>query len=170
MLHRLPADDPSVWIVLQKRREQVRRLVAPQRAHGDEVRDRPLPPLRELGVIVRQPVHAVPVRVRVRSSPPLKDLDQLVDIAPSRKERQAGGHLGKDAADAPYVNCRGIPRRAEEEFRGSVPQGDDLVSVRSVGQARETGESEVGELQGLPVRAYQKLFPYFTALIIPSHA
>ena len=85
MLHRLPADDPPVWIVLQKCREQVRRLVASQRAHGNEVCDRPLPPLRELGVIVRQPVHAVPVRVRVRSPPSLENLNELVDIAPSGK-------------------------------------------------------------------------------------
>ena len=157
MLHRLPTDDPPVGIVLQQRRQQVRGVVAPQRLHRHEVRDRPLRPLGKLRVEVRQPVHAVPVRARVRRPPPLEDLDELVDVRPAREEGEAGGHLGEDAPDGPDVDGGRVAGRAEEELGGAVPEGDDLVGVGTVGEAGEAGEAEVGEFERVSVGADQEL-------------
>lgn len=157
VLQRLPADDSPVRVVLQQRREQVRSGVAPQRLPRHEVRDRPLRPLGKLRVEVRQPVHAMPVAGGIGRSPSLKDLDELVDVGPSREERQAGGHLGEDAPHGPDVNGGGVARRAEKELGGAVPEGDDLVGVGPIGEPGEAGEAEVSELEGVPVGADQEL-------------
>ncbi|KAL7547619.1 hypothetical protein ACHAWF_010900 [Thalassiosira exigua] len=157
MLQRLPTHDPPIRVVLQQARQQVGHVVAPQRLHRDEVRDRPLRPLRKLRVVMREPIDAVPVRGGIGRAPSLEDLDELVDVGSAREEGQARRHLGEDAPHAPDVDGRGVAGGAEEELGGAVPQRDDFVGVGAVGEAGEAGESEVREFEGLPVGADEEL-------------
>mmetsp|Transcript_39919 Transcript_39919/g.85046 ORF Transcript_39919/g.85046 Transcript_39919/m.85046 type:complete len:383 (-) Transcript_39919:4-1152(-) len=157
MLQRLPTHNPPVRIVLQQLCQQVGRVATPQRVHRHEVSDRPFRPLRKLWVVVRQPVHAVPVRVGIGRTPPLENFDELVDVRPAWEEGETGGHLGEDAADGPDVDGGGVAGGAEEEFGGAVPEGDDLVGVGSVREAGEAGEAEVCEFQGVSVGTDQEV-------------
>ena len=42
------------------------------------------------------------------------------------KEGSFGHHFGKDAAHAPHVDGTGVAMRAQEDFRGSIPQSHNL--------------------------------------------
>lgn len=148
MLQRLPANESPVRIVLEQARQQVRGGVAPEGLHRDEVGDGSLGPLRELGVVIRQAVHAVPIRLGIRRAPALEDLDQLIDVGPAREQGQARRHLGEDAPHGPDVDSRRVALGAEQQLRRAVPEGDDLVGVGAVWEAGEPGESEVGEFEG----------------------
>ena len=77
VLQRLTTHNPPVRIVLQQARQHIRGGAAPQRLLRDEVRDRPLRPFREFRIVMRQPVHAVPVGVRIGRAPALEDFDEL---------------------------------------------------------------------------------------------
>lgn len=56
-----------------------------------------------------------------RSTHGLDDLMQLVQIATSFKESPAHRQLCEDAANRPDVNGSAVPRKPQENFRGSVP-------------------------------------------------
>ena len=133
MLQRLPANNPPIRIILQQARQQIRRIVAAQRLHRHKVCDRPLRPFGEFRIVMRQPIHAVPIRVRIGSPPPLKYFDQLINIGSSWKQGQPSGHFGKDAPDTPDINGSGVAGCPKEKFGGAVPEGDDFVGIRSVG-------------------------------------
>lgn len=157
MLKRLPTNDSPIRIILQQRRQQIRGIIAPQRLHRHEVGDRPLRPLGKFRIVMRQPVHPVPIGIRIGRPPPLEDFDELIDVGSAGEEGQAGGHFGEDASDRPDVDGGGVAGCAEEEFGGAVPEGDDLVGVGSVGEAGEAGEAEIGEFEGQSVGADQEI-------------
>lgn len=157
MLQCLPTNNPPVRIILQQARQQIRRISTSQRLHRNKVRNRSLRPLWKLRIVMRQSIHSVPVGVWIRRSPPLKDFDELIDIRPAREERQARGHFREDAPHAPNVHGGRVARSSEEEFRSTVPQGNDLICVGAVGQAGKAGEAKVGQFEGLSVSTNQKL-------------
>ncbi len=72
---------------------------------------------------------------------------ELVDLGITGKERGAHGHLGEDAADGPDVDRGGVLAGAEQNLRGTIPQGDDLVGVVAHRDAEGAGEPEVGQLE-----------------------
>lgn len=52
-------------------------------------------------------------------------------------------HTCEDAADRPHVDSREVVLRPKENIRGSVPQGDDFVSVVSNGDTVTSGKPEI---------------------------
>ncbi len=76
-----------------------------------------------------------------------EDLEDLVNLGVAREQGLAGAHLGKDAADRPHVDAGGVLAAAEQNLRGAVPEGDDLVGVGAQGDAERAGQAEVGELE-----------------------
>jgi hypothetical protein len=52
--------------------------------------------------------------------------EQLVDFAVAGEKGAAVDHLGEDAAHGPHVDGGGVVLGAEQDFRGAVPQSDDL--------------------------------------------
>ncbi len=86
-----------------------------------------------------------PVDVR-GSAECFEDEEELVDLAVARKERLLRGELGHDAAQGPDVNSGAVVFLAEEDFRGAVPQCDDLFGVGVEGDVEGTSETEIGDL------------------------
>ena len=139
MLHGLTTNNSTISIILQKTCQQICRIHAAQCLQWHKIRNRPLGPLWKLGIIMWQPVNALPIRSRVGRSPPLKNLDQLIDVRSAGEEGKSSGHFGEDASDRPDVDGGRIEGCAEEKFGSAVPEGDDFVGVRAVGEAREAG-------------------------------
>ena len=51
-----------------------------------------------------------------------------------RKQRLVVDHLCKDAADAPEVHRCGVVLSAQQDFRGPIPEGDDLHRGLAAGE------------------------------------
>ena len=62
-----------------------------------------------------------------RGAKQAEDLAQLLDLVLAGKERIARQQLAEDAPERPDVDFGPVARRAEEEFGGPVPQGDDKL-------------------------------------------
>ena len=106
-------------------------------------------PRRKVRAEVAEPCHPGPRGLRRRPEA-LEDLVELADLVPARvrEERPAGRHLKEDAADGPHVDWRGVVLGAEQHLRGPVPEADDLVRQRPVGQADCATEAEVRDYEG----------------------
>lgn len=76
-----------------------------------------------------------------------EDLLQLVLVGGAGEQRAARVHLGHDAAGGPDVDAGVVGAAAEQDVRGAVPQGDDLVGEGVDGDAKGAGEAKVGELE-----------------------
>ncbi len=57
----------------------------------------------------------------------VEDEAELLHLRLAREEGPAQDELGQDAARRPYVDGAAVARFAEQELRGTVPEGDDLV-------------------------------------------
>lgn len=58
-----------------------------------------------------------------------EDFEDLVNFRVAGEERLAGCHLGEDAADGPHVNTCAVLSASEKNFRGAVPESDDLLDM-----------------------------------------
>jgi len=134
VLQRRLTNDAPIGIVLEDLQQEVGSVPRSQRLDGHDIRDRMLPPLRELMVPVREAGQGGP-GVRSRSPPALEDFEQLVDVGSTGEKRDARRHLSEDAADRPHVYRRRVAVGAQQKLRSAVPQGHHLVCVRSIGQA-----------------------------------
>lgn len=56
-------------------------------------------------------------------------------------------HLGENAANRPHVHAKGILLGAEENFGGTVPQGNDFVRVGLDRNGKGTGKTKVGDFE-----------------------
>lgn len=72
-------------------------------------------PLRERTLIIRKTRNSGPSLLIRRSKQP-KDLEDLVDLRVTGKERFAGAHFRKDAADGPHIYACGVLLAAEENL------------------------------------------------------
>lgn len=78
------------------------------------------------GPDVLEVAESLPVAVR-GGADHIEDELELFHFRLAREERPAQDELGQDAPRRPYVHGTSVPRFAEQEFRGTVPEGDDLV-------------------------------------------
>jgi len=76
-----------------------------------------------------------------------EDFLELVFVCGAREERAACVHFGHDTAGGPDVDAGVVGAGAEEDVRGAVPEGDDLVGEGVDGDAEGAGEAEVGEFE-----------------------
>ena len=65
----------------------------------------------------------------------------------SREERSARGHLVENAANSPHINRGGILCGAQEDVRGAVPQGHNLIAVGLRGNRLSSSQAEVRQLK-----------------------
>jgi len=156
MVERLLAHDPLLRIIAEHPLEQVRPGGSPECLRGNAPRDRSLRPLRKVGIVVRQPADPRPAPLR-RGAPPLKNLEQLVDIGPSGEHGKPGGHLPEDAPHAPHVDVRAVAVVSEEQLRGAVPERHHLVGVGAVGEGEEARQAEIGEFERPTVAADEQV-------------
>jgi len=75
-----------------------------------------------------------------------EDLEDLINLRVAREQRLARAHLGEDATDRPHVDTGRVLTTPQQDLRGTVPEGDDLVRVGSQRDAESPSETEVGEL------------------------
>ena len=129
----LSTNNPPIRIVLQQTRQKIRCCITPQSLMRYKVRDRPFWPLWKFRIVMRKPVHAMPIRHGIRCAPPLKDFDKLINVGPAGEEWQSGCHFGKDTSHTPNIDCGRVSGGTKEKFRCAIPESDDLVGVWSVG-------------------------------------
>ena len=67
-----------------------------------------------------------------------EDAEQLVDLRIARPQRPAIHHLRKDGADAPHVDGRRVRALTKQDFRGAVPQSDNLQAVKRISNKTHT--------------------------------
>lgn len=91
-------------------------------------------PFGERGLEVWEAGDAGPVELG-RGAEDAEDFEYLINLAVAGKEGLAGAHLGEDAANGPHVDAGAVGAAAEEDFRGAVPECDNLgrVLVRAAG-------------------------------------
>jgi len=75
---------------------------------------------------VLEVAESLPTPVRGRTDH-IEDEAELFHFGFAREERTAQDKLGQDAPRRPYVHGTSVTRFAEQELRGTVPEGDDLV-------------------------------------------
>ena len=63
----------------------------------------------------------------VRSSQNLENSKDLVNLRIAVEQRFLLGELGEDAANGPGVDTDAVGFLAEEDLRGSVPEGDNFM-------------------------------------------
>ena len=80
-----------------------------------------------------------------------EDLEKLVDFRIATEQRSSTSHLSEDASDGPDVNSERVALTTKEDFRGTVPESDDLMGVGSDRDSDSSGKSEVGQFDGLGV-------------------
>ena len=85
------------------------------------------------------------------------DLEELVDVALAREERQAVADLGHEAADGPHVDGLAVGRVADQQLRAAVPARADVVRVASARPGEEARKAEVAQLQDAVLREEQVL-------------
>jgi len=129
------AYDAMVRVVLKDVREQSGCIARSEGLERYDVRNLMLPPLGKLGIVIRQPIQRRPGFWRRRATS-LEYLEQLIDVGPTSKQRNAGRHLGKDTPHGPHIDGGRIAIGTQEQLRRPIPQCDDLIRVRAVGQAR----------------------------------
>ena len=76
-----------------------------------------------------------------------EDFLELVFVGCAGEERAAGVHFCHDASRGPDVDAGVVGAAAEEDVRGSVPEGDDFVGESVDRNAESAGETEVGEFE-----------------------
>ena len=69
----------------------------------------------------------------------LEDEEELVDFAVAREEGSLGCELSHDAPETPDIDGGPVVLLTEEDFRGPVPEGDDLASVGVEGDVEGAG-------------------------------
>ena len=129
------AYDAMVRIVLENVREQSGCIASSEGLERYDIRNLMLPPLGKLGIVIWQPIQCRPGFRRWRTTS-LEYLEQLIDVGPTGKQRNAGRHLGKDTPHGPHIDGGRIAIGAQEKLRRPIPQCDDLIRVRTVGQTR----------------------------------
>lgn len=55
-----------------------------------------------------------------------EDLEDLINFRVAGEEWLARAHLSEDGTDGPHVDSGGVLATTKQNFRGSVPQCDDL--------------------------------------------
>ena len=103
MLQCCTTGNTSIRIVLEELGKQVRSLHTSECLHRHKVRNGSLSPLGKFRIKVRQSTHVGP-QVIVGCAATLKNLEQLINIAPTREQRHACCHFGKDTSDTPRVD------------------------------------------------------------------
>lgn len=76
-----------------------------------------------------------------------ENLLQLVLVRGAGEEGAAGVHFGHDAAGGPDVDAGVVGARAEEDIRGAVPEGNDLIGEGVDGDAEGPRKTEIGEFE-----------------------
>ena len=95
--------------------------------------------------------------VLVRRTEDAEDLEDLVDLAVPHEKRSLLQHLGEDATRAPDVDAERVVLRTKQDLGASVPEGDDLVSVRLDRESEGSGQAKIGELDCLAVAANEQV-------------
>lgn len=129
------AYDAMVRVILKDVRQKRRRIARSERFQRHNVGNVMLPPLGKLGIVIRQSPQRRP-RFRRRRAASLKDLEQLINIGSTGKQRDAGGHFRKDASHGPNIDSSRISIGAQQQLGRAIPQRNDLVRVWSIGKTR----------------------------------
>lgn len=74
-------------------------------------------------------------------------LEQLVLVGCSGEQRSSGVHLGHDATGRPEVDGCAVVGGTQQNVRGSVPEGDDLVGESVDGNPECPRQTEISELE-----------------------
>ena len=67
--------------------------------------------------------------ILVRGAKHFENLKDLIDLGVSHEEWLSLHHLCKNATGGPKINTKGVGLLAKKNFRASVPECDDFVSV-----------------------------------------
>lgn len=71
----------------------------------------------------------------------------LIDFRLPFKQRFFGYHFGEDAANSPNIDGSGVLGRPQQNFRSSIPEGDDFVGVGPDWDWKCSCEAEITDLQ-----------------------
>ena len=74
--------------------------------------------------------------------------EELINLRVSLEERLFVGHLCEDATNGPDVDRTGVLGGAQQDLRGPIPQGHDLVGVDADGNSEGARKAKVGDLDG----------------------
>lgn len=72
----------------------------------------------------------------VRCADDTHDVEKLILVVPSTKERNARNHLRKDATAGPDVDRGTVGTRAQKNIGGAVPESDNLRAQMSAAYNR----------------------------------
>jgi len=70
------------------------------------------------------------------------------------------GHLSKNATSGPEINSKRIGFLAEENFRASVPECNDLMGVSFDGETEGTSETEISKLNLSSSRVHKQVLGF----------
>jgi len=75
------------------------------------------------------------------------DLQELIVVVATTKQRLATDHLCENAAYGPYVDGGTVRSRSHEDIRRTIPKRYDLIRKRVDRNTKCTGKTEVTNLQ-----------------------
>lgn len=81
------------------------------------------------------------------SSKDTKDPIELIQLRISSEQRSPCYHLGKDTTDCPDINRRAVIHRSQQNLRCSIPEGNNLLRVRSNRDRVGSRQSKVSNLK-----------------------
>lgn len=133
--------DPLVGIIVQHLAKEVSSILIQGWHHFRQL----LPcPLRKGGFVVRHRGDPGPHRL-VWGAQGAENPEELVYFRIPGKQRPSGDHFGKDTAQTPDVNRRGVIFTSQEDLGSPVPQSHHLVRVSAHRHPKRPRQPEVGQ-------------------------
>ena len=103
-------------------------------------------PLRESDLHLGQIFSTLPQLVANGRAEALKDFEDLSNLRLTVEERLSVGQFVQNAANRPNIDASGVDFASEQHLRGSVPEGNNLMSVAFERQAEAPGQAKVSYL------------------------
>lgn len=85
---------------------------------------------------------------RGRGAVELEDLEYLIDFAVSAEKRLLFSQFSEDASHSPDINSQAVLFLSQEDFRGTIPKGLDLMGEGLDGETEGACESEICDFEG----------------------
>lgn len=77
----------------------------------------------------------------------LEDFEDLIDLTVPTEKRFLLNELSEDASDSPNIDSQAVLALSQQDLRGSIPQGLDLMGKGLDGYAKGAGKSEIGDFK-----------------------
>ena len=143
MPQRLQGSDPHLGSQLQHPGDQIQaHLIDLGQEHPQILRREDV----KIGFVFRELGDSRPAALG-RGAHYAEDLLELVFVGGAGEEGATGVHFRHDATRGPDVDAGVVGARAEEDVRGAVPEGDDLVAEGVDGDTEGARKAKVGEFE-----------------------